>query len=130
MYPVCFKKISRSDSILRHSTFCGSLFYFRVVSYENRGIGVEYGWLRGSQFSLEDLGHGLPPFTEKDALNFIRKAVEKGPQLLEWKSKIKTGQTLWTEIALKSSEGGGQSKVIAVLRDVTDRKQVEGKKTT
>jgi hypothetical protein len=39
------KKISRSDSIPRHSLFCGSLFYFRVVSHELRR------WPKSSQFN-------------------------------------------------------------------------------
>ena len=115
-----------SEAIIIHDSETGKILDVNQSMLEMFG----YTYDEALQFSLEDLGHGQPPFTEKKALNLIRKAVEQGPQLFEWKSKIKTGQTLWSEIALKRFEGGGQSKVIAVIRDIADRKQTEEQKAT
>ncbi len=81
------------------------------------------------QYTFKNLRYGQPPFSEYEAQGYLRQAVEEGPQLFEWQARKKSGQTLWTEIALKRYEGGGHSKIIAVIRDISGRKQVEETKS-
>ncbi|BCO08972.1 hypothetical protein GF1_13480 [Desulfolithobacter dissulfuricans] len=77
------------------------------------------------QLSINDLNLGAYPYSQQEAVHLVKRAVEQGPQLFEWKARKKSGECFWTEVALKSSEVGGQRRVIAVVRDITDRKQAE-----
>ncbi|MDH3328610.1 MAG: ATP-binding protein [Desulfobulbaceae bacterium] len=75
--------------------------------------------------TLGDLSSNNPPYTAKEALQFIKKAVEEGPQVFEWQARRKNGDLFWTEVALKSTEIGGECRVLAVVREISDRKAIE-----
>ncbi|MFW5687693.1 MAG: PAS domain S-box protein, partial [Bacteroidota bacterium] len=62
---------------------------------------------------------------EAKAMQLISKAITLGPQVFEWKSKRKNGEEFYTEISLRHTNIGGTGKTLAVLRDITDRKQAE-----
>jgi len=62
---------------------------------------------------------------DQRAKTLIRKAVEEGPQVFEWLSKRKNGEIFASEISLKSTEIGGKGRVLAVLRDISERKKAE-----
>ena len=55
----------------------------------------------------------------------IRQAAAEGPQVFEWHSKRKNGEVFWTEVALRAAKIGGQERVLAVVRDVTERRAAE-----
>jgi PAS domain S-box-containing protein len=55
----------------------------------------------------------------------IRDAVERGPQVFEWLAKRADGERFWVEVSLRSSSIGGEERVLAVVRDITGRKQAE-----
>jgi PAS domain S-box-containing protein len=65
------------------------------------------------------------PHIDERAKAAIRKAITEGPQVFEWKGKRKNGEVFYVEISLKSTNIGGEGRVLAVLRDVTERKQAE-----
>lgn len=74
------------------------------------------------QLTINDLSSGEHPYSQQKAVEFVNKAVEQGPQLFEWKSRKKSGEFFWSEVALKSSVVGGEGRVVAIVRDVTERK--------
>ena len=39
--------------------------------------------------------------------------------------KRRTGEPFWTEVSLRSSQIGGEGQILAVVRDITERKQAE-----
>lgn len=75
--------------------------------------------------TLEDLSFGESPYTVEYAIEWIKKAKDEGPQLFEWYSKKKSGELFWAEVNLKHSNIGGRDCVLAVVRDITDRKRAE-----
>ena len=109
---------STSEAIFIHNAENGQILDvnqsgLKMMGYTNEEI---------LQLSINDLSSGEYPYTEEKAVEFVRKAVEQEPQLFEWKSKTKSGDYFWTEVALKSSVVGGENRVIAIVRDITDRK--------
>jgi len=84
-------------------------------------------------YSREELvGHtfsGLMPvfgqYTAAEANRLIRKAVDEGPQVFEWWSQKKNGERIWTEAGLRSWRDGGKDKVLAVVRDISERKRAD-----
>ncbi len=57
----------------------------------------------------------------------IRQAVEGMSQLMEWEAQRPDGNRLWIELHLRSAEIGGHSRLLAVARDVTQRKEAEAR---
>ncbi|MHB1419828.1 MAG: PAS domain S-box protein [Bacillota bacterium] len=68
---------------------------------------------------------GQPPFSHKEALRWRNKAAQEGPQLFEWLGKKKNGKLFWVEVNLKCAEISGRQSLMAIVRDITDRKQAE-----
>jgi len=69
---------------------------------------------------------GKPGYTLKDAAEWIRKAATQGPQIFEWLSKHKSGREYWVEVSLKRAVIAGQDRVLALVRDISERKRMEG----
>jgi two-component system sensor kinase FixL len=57
----------------------------------------------------------------------IQRAAAGVPQLFDWRARRKGGSLFWVEVAIKKAIIGGKPCVIAVLRDVTERKATEEK---
>jgi PAS domain S-box-containing protein/putative nucleotidyltransferase with HDIG domain len=75
--------------------------------------------------NIGDLGFNVPPYTLLDAQEKIRKVLEEGPQVFEWLAKKKDGEPFWVEVSLRSSLIGGEGQILAVVRDITKRRQAE-----
>lgn len=61
---------------------------------------------------------------EKIQKKFV-KVLEGSPQTFEWSNITCRGDTFFTEISLKSIELDGVKHILAILRDITKRKQTE-----
>jgi len=59
------------------------------------------------------------------ALMHIHRAVDEGPQLFEWWLRRPDGTELPTEVNLKRIISNGYPRVIALVRDIRDRKNAE-----
>jgi PAS domain S-box-containing protein len=75
--------------------------------------------------NIGDLSANEPPYTQKEAERRIRLAVEEGPQVFEWLARKRNGERFCVEVSLRSSEIGGQGRILAVVRDITERKKAE-----
>ena len=73
----------------------------------------------------ENFGANEGPFSSENAISLIKKASSEGPQLFEWLAQNMDGEQFWTEIALQSSIIGGKKRVLAVVRDISERKNAE-----
>src|SRR5205085_1206847 len=69
---------------------------------------------------------GIPPYTGADALKRIAAAMAGKEQLFEWHCRHKDGHLFWTEVNLHVAMVGGRQCSIVVVRDITQRKQMEG----
>jgi len=75
--------------------------------------------------NVGELGQNQPPYTKVEAERYLQKAITQGPQIFEWLARKKTGETFWVEVSLRCSMLGGEQRALAVVRDITGRKQTE-----
>lgn len=110
-----------SDAIVIHDAKTGS------VLDVNRGLVGLLGYSREEIINLgiKDFSSGTHPYTKEMAQEKIRKTLEEGPQLFEWRCMKKNGELIWVEVALKAAEFGGKQYLIAVTRDISSRHKVE-----
>jgi PAS domain S-box-containing protein len=71
------------------------------------------------------LSLGRPPYSHVEGEALASKALREGPQVFPWISRRADGSTFWTEVSLRSSLIGGENCVLAVVRDISERKQAE-----
>ena len=57
----------------------------------------------------------------------MRRA-KSGPQLFEWRARDKSGKVFWVEVNLKPCVINGEDRILAVVRNITDRKRMEGER--
>jgi len=84
-----------------------------------------YGYPREAlrQLRVGDISANVPPYTEQDAVARIEEAKQSaGPVRFEWRARHRNGHLLWNEVTLKRAEIAGEPRVLAFVRDVTERK--------
>lgn len=70
--------------------------------------------------------HILASGLDSDSLlELVHQALHGKGKVFEWKAIRKDKSTFWAEVSFKSSEIGGDLKVISVLRDISERKKNE-----
>jgi PAS domain S-box-containing protein len=112
---------SVNDAIFVHDPATGDILDI------NAKMCTMYGYTREEalQIKVEDLSSGKPPYTQKDALAWMKKASRGEPQLYEWMAKDKDDRLFWVEVNMRLAAIDGQDRVLVVVRDITDRKRIE-----
>ena len=77
------------------------------------------------ELTIGDLSAGTPPFTAAEALVPIQKAAAGTPQVFEWQAKHRDNTLCWVEMSLKTAVIGGEKRILAVVRDISLRKEAE-----
>ena len=75
--------------------------------------------------SVEALSSGIHPHTEDMAIELNERARLGVPQIFEWQCKKKDGTLFPTEISLRYTELGGKPAIIAIFRDIAERKRLD-----
>ena len=93
----------------------------------NRRMLEMYGLTRDAALSsnLDDLSSGVAPYSSTEALRRVQLALTEGPQAFEWQAKAGNGRLFPVEVSLKSALIGKQRVVLAVVRDISERKESE-----
>jgi PAS domain S-box-containing protein len=112
---------SANDIIVVHDLVSG-----RPFDVNKKALEV-FGYSREEYLSLdvEDWSFGKPPYSHNEAVEWIKKAVSGKPQIFEWLCKKKNGELFWAEVNLKKAVLQGVEFVLAVARDINERKHVE-----
>ena len=111
-----------SEAIFIHDAETGKIIdvndsMIRIYGYNSKEEALRCSFADGS---------GNPePDTEEKALRLIKKAIQEGPQQFEWLARRKDGTHFWMEMQLMKTDIGGEKLVLAVGRDITERKQAE-----
>ncbi len=92
----------------------------------NRTMLDMYGFSREEVLSLspDELSEGRPPYSSREAQERIQRALD-ATQVFEWRARHKDGSLFWVEISLRRSSVAGKDRVIAVVRDIGERKSAE-----
>lgn len=75
--------------------------------------------------TFNDCSLGESPYSEREALDKLALTMAGQPQVFEWMSRRPGGETFWSEVALRAGSVGGRPCVIASVRDISRRKQVQ-----
>ncbi len=93
----------------------------------NNAVTEIFGYSVSEVLNLNvgDISSGVHPFTQETAMELFRAAVDGQPQRFEWQCKHKDGHLFWTEVNLKRASIAGKECVLAIERDITERKLAE-----
>ena len=87
-----------------------------------------YGFASKSEVltcTIGDLSVDVEPYTKEKAHFLIQKTLTEGSQIFEWQAKNKNGVLFWVEVCLNQTEIAGNKYVLAVVRNVSERKKNE-----
>jgi PAS domain S-box-containing protein len=65
------------------------------------------------------------PYTIERARELVHDTVSTGAQTFRWPGVTKGGESIWTEVHLRSARLDGRLRVLAVVRDISGRKRQE-----
>lgn len=71
---------------------------------------------------VDSFSSGVEPYDIEGAKEKLDEAKRTGFTVFEWQSKRASGEFFWSEVSLRYNQISGQERVLAVVRDVTDRK--------
>ncbi len=110
-----------NEAIFMHDADTG-----RILDVNN-GMLEMYGYTYREALNVDvgDLSSNEYPYTMEEAGKKIQKTISQGPQIFDWRARKKDFTLFWVEVATKHTEFSGKGYVIAVVRDVNDRKQTE-----
>lgn len=109
-----------NDAIFIHNAETGKIEDVNNAMLEMYGLTYEQA-LNSNFASLTVNGDSS---TEEKALKSIRESFLK-PQIFEWNAIKSDGTEFWVEVSLKRGDIHGKPKVIAVVRNITERKSAE-----
>ncbi len=112
---------SASDAIFVHDVKTGKIVDVNEKMCEMYGYTVE----EATSLNVGDISLNFPPYTQDDAARWMKKAVKEGPQIFDWRAKDRWGKLFWVEVNLKYVKVGEEKRILAVVRDVTQRKQAK-----
>ncbi len=110
-----------NDAIFIHDWDSGA-----IVDVNPRACAA-YGYSREEllEARVADLSSGIPPYTAADAMRHITAAKAGTPQRFEWQRRNKDGSLHWDEVSLAPAMIAGQRRLLAITRDITERKAAE-----
>jgi len=111
-----------TEAIFIHAVPGGQLLNVNKSMLEMYGYESEEDALSRN---MNDFGIGLSPYSGADVREKIRLTMEEGPQIFEWLAKKQNGESFWTEVSLQSLQIDGEDQLLAVVRDITNRRQAE-----
>ncbi len=110
-----------SDAIFVHDPDTGR--FLQANERASTLLGYSLEELR--RLSPAEISAGYPPYSAAEAGEELRRAREGQPRLFEWLAREKSGRLSWVEVNLRRAVLDGQERIIAVVRDITERKTAE-----
>jgi PAS domain S-box-containing protein len=115
---------SITDALFIHDIDTGSILDV------NDSMLYKFGYKREELpgLTVENLSTLLEPYTNKKAGELIKRAGRGETVVFEWLNRKKNGELFYSENILKFVEIAGAERIIAIVRDITERKQAEEEK--
>lgn len=99
----------------------------RIIDVNQRMLDM-YGFSSRSEAiaaGFDQISAGVPPYSAAEGRAHLKKASEEGPQTFEWHARNMRGEPFWVEVSLRLSHIGQEPRLLAVVRDVSERKKTE-----
>lgn len=113
---------STSEAIFIHDAKTGKILDVNNIMLQMFGFENKEQVLNST---LSIISTNIPPYTEIEAFEKMQKTLTHGPQLFYWMAKKQTGELIWIEVSLRNSKIAGESRILSVVRDITERKKTE-----
>jgi PAS domain S-box-containing protein len=84
-----------------------------------------YGREELRSMEIEEISAEHPTFDQEEAMQKVERALAGDPQRFEWLFLDRDGDTFWGEVSLKRATIGTTDRLLAFVRDISDRKQFE-----
>lgn len=110
-----------SDAILIHDPETGEFLEVNTGAEKLYGYSAE----ELSGLGIEDISQGSSPYGAEEAGEKMSQAVSRGAVRFEWLAKKKDGTVFWVDVSLHYVHFGEHSYVLAVVRDIDERKLAE-----
>jgi PAS domain S-box-containing protein len=112
---------SINDAVFIHDIETGA-----ILNVNNTACDI-YGYTREElrRIGVQTISMGEAPYTQADAVEWIKKAAAGQPQIFEWRAKHKSERLFWVEVSMKNAVIGGRERLLVVARDITERKHLE-----
>jgi PAS domain S-box-containing protein len=95
----------------------------RVNRHYTELLGYSRNELRSMKFA--ETSADDPTFNQEAAMEKVERALSGSPQTFDWLYERKDGSTFWGEVVLKQATVGDRQRLLAFVRDISDRKQYE-----
>ncbi|MFZ5597463.1 MAG: PAS domain S-box protein [Bacillota bacterium] len=91
----------------------------------NRKVWDLYGFApeESRDLTILDLLERGTDGSMEDMMKIIMKEASGKPRLIEWKVRNRSGRSFWVEVNLKQAVIGDRNVILAVVRDIDDRKR-------
>jgi PAS domain S-box-containing protein len=109
------------DAILIHEVETGAILEV------NQRMCEMFGYSRESagRLNIADLSGGDSRGARETLRRLLAKTVSGEIQPFEWRAKTSSGQLFWAEVHLKRAVLNGIERGLAVIRDISQRRQAE-----
>jgi PAS domain S-box-containing protein len=98
----------------------------KIIDMNNGALEMfRYSREEFQDLRFETLGRNDFHDEEAESLKSIRRESNREPWHFEWLATDKNGREFWTEVSLKPAQIGSQRRLLAVVRDITYRKELE-----
>ncbi|OWJ91516.1 histidine kinase [Pseudomonas sp. A46] len=109
------------DAIFVHDIDSGTLV--DVNPKACRAYGYSYEEMLG--LDIDAFSAGYAPYTGKEAAGYLARAAAGELQRFEWHRRNRDGSLHWDEVLLKRVTIGGIDRILAITREITQRKEAE-----
>jgi PAS domain S-box-containing protein len=109
------------DAIFVHDVDTGAIVDVNPRACE--AYGYDYEELL--KVNAGALSSGIPPYTSEEALRRIERAKGGETQRFEWHRRNRDGSLHWDEVFLKRATINGVPRVLAITREISQRRRAE-----
>jgi two-component system, cell cycle sensor histidine kinase and response regulator CckA len=113
---------STNEAIFIHDAVTGQVLDVNTAMLKMYGFETKD---QAMNLTIGDISADVSPYASKESAQYLRNAQTLGPQTFEWLAKKASGERFWVEVSLRKSEIGGKGRILAVVRNITDRKKAE-----
>jgi len=109
------------DAIFIHDWDTGA-----IVDVNPRACAA-YGYSRDEmlRINVAELSSGVPPYTAEEAARHIAEAKQGPAKRFEWHRRNRDGSLHWDEVSLSPAMIAGRRRLLAITREITERKERE-----